>query len=164
MNFQIPQFIEEKSKIVGFLTLPQFLYLAGAAAMSFISFKLFSFFLWLLVTLIIVSAAIALAFVKINGQPFPTIMFAGVRFLWKPKRYTWQRAMQETSLDVSDIEKLQSLREKVGIQEKLKTIALHISTGKLFSPKQLRERDEKEKYQVVSYLTGEKKIAKRVDY
>ncbi len=164
MNFQVPQFIEEKPKIVGFLTLPQFFYLAGAAAMSFIAFKVFSFFLWLLVTLVLGGAAIALAFVKINGRPLPAVALAGFQFIWKPKIYTWQRAMKETSLDVTDIEKLQSIREKMGIEEKLKTIALHIATGKLFSPKEMREREQQEKYQVVTYLTGEKKVAKRMDY
>lgn len=164
MNFQVPQFIEEKPKIVGFLTLPQFLYVAAAGIVSFISFKLFSFFLWILITVIAAGGAIALAFVKVNGQSLPAIILAGFRFVWKPKVYTWQRAMKETMLDVSDIEKLQSLREKMSIQEKLKSIALHIATGKLFSPKQLREREDKERYQVVTYMTGEKKIAKRVDY
>jgi hypothetical protein len=164
MNFQVPQFIEEKPKIVGFLTLPQFLYVAAAGILSFISFKLFSFFLWILITVMVAGGAIALAFVKINGRPLPAVVLAGFRFIWKPKVYTWQRAMKETMLDVSDIEKLQSLREKMSIGDKLKTIALHITTGKLFSPKQLKEREEKERFQVVTYLTGERKVAKRVDY
>lgn len=164
MNFQVPQFIEEKAKIIGFLTLPQFLYVAGAVILSFISFKIFGFFLWILVTIVVGGAAIALAFVKVNGQPFPVVILAGFRFIWKPKIYTWQRAMQETSLNVGDIEKLKSLREKVSIQEKLKSIVLQVTTGKLFSPDKLRERDEKEHYQVVTYLTGEKKMAKRMDY
>jgi hypothetical protein len=51
----------------------------------------------------------------------------------------------------------------MGIEEKLKSIALQITTGKFFT--QLgTPRNSNTEYQVVTYLTGEKKVAKRVDY
>ncbi|MFA6365022.1 MAG: hypothetical protein WCW78_01340 [Candidatus Paceibacterota bacterium] len=162
-TFQIPQFIEERSKIVGFLTLPQFLYVAVAAIGSFISFYVFTFFLWLLVSLVLGGGAIALAFVKVNGQELPAILASGFSFLWKPHRYTWQRAMAQTTLDIADVEKIETLRKSMSFQDKLKSLATSVMTGKILSSHESGAGGE-EKFEVVSFLTGEKKMAHRVDY
>ncbi len=163
-QFQIPQFIEEEAKIVGPLTIKQFGYLAVAGGLSFGLFYLFTFFLWLIVSAILIGAAAALAFVKINGQGLPEILLAGFSFLWKPRRYVWQRAMQQTTLDISDLEKIQTIRKSISISDKLKNIAVGVTTGKIFRGEGETPSQPKERYQVVSYLTGEQKVAKRIDY
>ncbi len=162
--FQVPQFIEQKPKIVGFLTLPQFLYLAGAAAVSFAAFYVFNFFLWLIVTVIVAAVAIALAFVRINGQDLLKVAVAALGFLLKPRTFTWQRAVASTMLDVESIEKLRAIREHIGFQEKLKSLALAVTTGKILSALKAAPEEQGERYQTVTYLTGEKKVAKRIDY
>ena len=73
-TFQVPQFIEQKAKIVGFLTLPQFIYLASGGGLIFIFFKVFSFFIFLLIAIIIGALVISLAFIKVNGQEMPKIL------------------------------------------------------------------------------------------
>jgi hypothetical protein len=164
-TFQVPQFIEQKPKIVGFLTLPQFLYLAGAGGISFASFYIFNAFLWLLITIIVATFAIAFAFVKVNGQEFPKVVVAATGYFLKPRTFTWQRAMAQTALNTESIEKLQALRQHMGFQQKLKSLALAVTTGKILSVfKTPPEEEQKERYQTVTYLTGEKKVAKRVDY
>ena len=161
-TFQVPQFIEQKPKIIGPLTLEQFFYLGGAGVLSFFSFYVFNFFLSLILTVIFLSAAIALAFVKVNGQGMPATIKSALSYIWRPRTYTWQRAITETVLDTSELEKLEETRSNMSIQEKLKSIALGVTTGKIFSPKKWRE--EGERYQGVTHLTGEKEKAKKVDY
>lgn len=162
-TFQVPQFIEEQPKVVGFLTLPQFLYLAAAAGVSFAAFYIFSFVLWIFTTLVAASIAVALAFVKMNGQNLPTVLRAALAYYWKPRVYTWSRAAAETSLDTSRLEKLEALRRRMSIEETLKSLALQITTGKIFSrmSESLKNGD---RYQTVTYLTGEKHTARKVDY
>lgn len=163
-TFQVPQFIEEQPKVVGFLTLPQFLYLAAAVGVSFASFYVFTFTLWIFITLIAATVSIALAFVKINAQPLPVVLRSALLYWWKPRIYTWSRKLPESSLTgVSDLEKIETLRRRIGIEEKLKFIALQITTGKIFS-RPPGEGSAEKQYQVVTYLTGEKKVAKRIDY
>lgn len=162
-TFQVPQFIEEKPKIVSFLTLQQFLLIGGAVVLSIILYYIFSTFLWIILSMIVVSAAISLAFVKINGQDLPKVAQAAFRYFWNPRIYVWERAMEETSIDTSSIEKISSLRRSMGIQEKLKNIAESITTGKVFKTEQPRE-GKGGKYEVVTYLTVEKRAAKRIDY
>ena len=164
MNFQVPQFIEQKPKIVGFLTLPQFLYLAGAAAISFAAFYVFNFFLWLIVTAAAGAIAIAFAFVKVNGQEFFKVAIAAFGFFLKPRTFTWQRAAAQASLDTKSIEKLEALRRTMGLQERMRSITLAITTGKFLSAFSRSPKEGGERYQTVTYLTGEKKVAKRVDY
>ncbi|MFH1192931.1 MAG: hypothetical protein V1656_01275 [Candidatus Jorgensenbacteria bacterium] len=163
-TFQVPQFIEQKPKIVGFLTLPQFLYLAGAAGISFAAFYVFNFFLWFVATAVAGAIAIAFAFVKINGQEFFKVALAAFGFFMKPRTFTWQRAVAQTALNVESIEKLQALREHMGLQERMKSIALAVTTGKFLSAFAHPPEEEGERYQTVTYLTGEKKVAKRIDY
>jgi len=159
-EFQVPQFIEEKAKIVGPFTLMQFLYLAAAGSISILGFYMLTFFLWLFISVIVVGIALALAFVKINGQDFPEVLVSAVSFIWKPRRYTWQRAMEQTTLDTSDLEKIQALRKNISIQDKIKSLAQSITTGEILKHKS----GDGTRYQAVTYLTGEKKVAKRVDY
>jgi len=163
-TFQVPQFIDEKPKIIGPLTLAQFLYLAGAAAVSFASFYLFAFFLWLLITIIVGAAAIMFAFGKIDGQNMPKVASAAFGFFTRPRTYTWQRKLPTQTLDASSVERIESARKKMKLQEKLQSAVLAVTTGKLFSPTFLKNQNQKDRFQVVSYLTGEKKVAKRIDY
>lgn len=164
MNFQVPQFIEQKPKIVGFLTLQQFLYLAGGAAVSLFAFYVFNFFLWLLTTAIAGSVAIAFAFVKINGQEFPKLAASAFGFFMKPRMFTWKRAIMQTALNAESIEKLETLRKNMSVQERLKSLALAVSTGKILSAFKQVPDEQGERFQTVTYLTGEKKVAKRIDY
>lgn len=163
-NFQIPQFIEQKAKIVGPFTLAQFLYVAAAAGVSFAAYYIFNLFLWMLITLVAVGAALALAFVKINGQEMPKILQASFNYFLKPKTYTWQRSFAQKTLEVGDLEQIEGLREGMGLEEKLKSIALSIATGRIFSAKDQRLRDKKQEYQAVTFLTGEKRLVKRIDF
>jgi len=158
MEFQVPQFIEQKPKIVGFLTLYQFFYVAGAALVAYISFRVFNIFLAVIITLIAGALGTAFAFVKINGQEFPKTIAAIFGYLWGPRIYTWQRLSPQESVKLDEIE---NLRSKMSLQEKLKSITLSIATGKFFKP---TKGEEEEKYETVVFLTGERGKAKRIDY
>ncbi len=161
MEFQVPQFIDQKPKIVGFLTLVQFLYLAGAAGISFLAFQIFNFFLWIFLSVIVFVVAAALAFVKVNGQDMIMLVRSAFSYFWQPKIYTWQREMAQQTIDVGNLNEIENIRSNMSIQDKLKSIALRVSTGKFFSRAENKTEGE---YETVVYLTGERKQAKRVNY
>ncbi len=164
MEFQVPQFIEQKAKIVGPLTLAQFFYLAGAAAVSFVAYNIFNAFIWIFVTLIAFTAGVALAFVKVNGQDMTKVLRSIFSYFTQSRTYTWQRQLAQTTLELSD-EDLNNLRKNMSIQEKLKSLALKVSVGRILGKGLPGEEDKKKGgYEVVTYLTGEQKLAKRVDY
>jgi len=82
-QFQVPQFIEVENKIVGPLSLKQFLYLAVAGIVCFMLYFILQLWLWLLITAILGGSAVALAFIKYNGQPLPKVAWAAFTFFWK---------------------------------------------------------------------------------
>ncbi len=161
-NFQVPQFIDQKPKIVGFLTLQQFFYVGGAALLGYISFQIFNLFFALIITIIVGILGVAFAFVKINGQDFPKIVASALAYFWQPRVYTWQRINPTTTIELNKLNDIENLRHKMSLEERLKSVALSITTGKFFTPK--AAKGEEQGYETVVYLTGERKQAKRIDY
>jgi len=91
MNFTVPQFIEVESKIIGPLSLKQFLYLAGGAAIIFFTWYAFKFWFFVMVAIPTAVLSLCLAFLKINGRPFAQILMAFLGFVSKPRIYTWRK-------------------------------------------------------------------------
>jgi len=69
MKFQVPQFIQTETKIVGPLTLRQFLFVAGGVSMTAVAWILFNGILFAVIAIVILSFFGSLAFVKIDDQP-----------------------------------------------------------------------------------------------
>ena len=90
MEYQVPQFIEVESKIVGPLTLKQFIYVAGAGGLCIIFFVYFPIIVAILFSLPVAGLAAALAFYKINGKPFIEVLEAGFNYYVSAKLFLWK--------------------------------------------------------------------------
>lgn len=97
MQFQVPQFIDIEDRIIGPLTLKQFLYLAGAGGVLFILAILLESFLFIFIAPPIAGGALALAFVKVNGRDFLFYLASLINFFTKPRLYLWQRLPREAT-------------------------------------------------------------------
>lgn len=95
MRFQVPQFIEIESKIFGPLTLKQFIYLLGGAGIIFILYAFLPFFLAILFGLPIGILSAALAFYKVNNQPFVKVIENAMKFSSSSKVYIWKKVPQK---------------------------------------------------------------------
>lgn len=91
-QYQVPQYINIEDKIIGPLTLKQFLYLLGGGAVAVIAWLLFNTFLFVIAATPVVALSIALAFLKINARPFATVLTNGIAFYLKPRLYIWKRS------------------------------------------------------------------------
>lgn len=91
MEYQVPQFIEVENKIVGPLTLRQFIYLAGAGGLCTLFFVYVPFVAAVLLSLPIAALAAALSFYKINGKPFVEVLEAGFNYYTGTKLFLWKR-------------------------------------------------------------------------
>lgn len=168
MQFQVPQFIETEARIIGPLTLKQFGYIAVAGVLSFISFFFFTITFWAILTALFAIAAAGLAFVKYNGQPLPRIIAYAFRYLWKPRFFLWQKAEEAAAL------KLPKVQAKRGTESLLRNLWLSLETSKhpvenrekrhpqldIFS----RTKNPKERFQALRRITGEREMARRIDY
>ncbi|MEK7598860.1 MAG: PrgI family protein [Patescibacteria group bacterium] len=90
-QFNVPQFIEVEDKIFGPLTLKQFIYLLGGGAAAFIIYVFAGMIGFILLGLPIAGFAAALAFYKINGQPFIKIAASALSHYTASKLYIWQK-------------------------------------------------------------------------
>ncbi|MFZ1075066.1 MAG: PrgI family protein [Minisyncoccia bacterium] len=90
MEYQVPQFIEVEDKIIGPLTLKQFIYIAGGAGLCVVFFTFLPFFLAALLSLPIAVLTWALAFYKVNGKPFIEVLEAGFNYWIGAKLFLWK--------------------------------------------------------------------------
>lgn len=91
MRFQVPQFIEKETAIVGPLTLAQFGWLAIGAMLLFLAYAIFPFFGFVIAVLIIGPLFIALAFWKVGNVPLAVYLARFIGFLINPKQYKYKR-------------------------------------------------------------------------
>lgn len=92
MEYQVPQFIEVEDKIVGPLTLKQFIYLAGTAGLCTIFFFTLPLIFAILASIPIIALGVALAFYKMNGKSFVQVLEAGFAYYTKGKLFLWKKA------------------------------------------------------------------------
>ncbi|MDP2652359.1 MAG: PrgI family protein [bacterium] len=90
MEYQVPQFIEVENKIVGPLTLKQFIYIAGGAGLCVVFFAYLPIVAALILSALVVALAASLAFYKINGKPFINVLEAGFNYYTGAKLFLWK--------------------------------------------------------------------------
>jgi len=164
MQFQVPQFIEVEDKIVGPSSLRQFLYVCAGVGAALLLYFLLVTWLWAIFAIILVGASLAIAFVKINGQPLLRVMLAAFHFYWRPQKYIWRpetpnvgKAESLSEADRFSIEKLVS-----GIS--LKTAWQKVQVGEGLPLEEAKPVKDQAEYEVFGKLSGERRAAKRVDY
>jgi len=90
-QYEVPQFIEEETKLIGPFSVRQFLLYLGALVVSFIFWVIFEPWLWIFLSVILFGSISILAFGKVHGRPMSAIFVSAVRFFWNPKRYIWKK-------------------------------------------------------------------------
>jgi hypothetical protein len=90
MEYQVPQFIEVEDKIVGPLTLKQFIYIAGGGGLCVIFFVYLPILFALLLSAPVVALAAALAFYRVNGKSFIEMLEAGFNYYVGAKFFLWK--------------------------------------------------------------------------
>ncbi len=109
MRFQVPQFTEIEDKIFGPLTLKQFTYLVGGAGGVFILYALLPLYLMVPLAIPIGLFSMALAFYKVNNQPFIKIVENAFYYLTSSKLYLWKK--QEVKVKPAKEEKPEEKRQ-----------------------------------------------------
>jgi len=91
MQFKVPQFIEIEDKVIGPLTIKQFLYLLPGAGLLFILWFFLELWLFILIGVLIVAISLVFAFYRVQGRPFIYFLGAFVKYLTKPRLYLWRK-------------------------------------------------------------------------
>ncbi len=101
-QFTVPQFIDVEDKIIGPITVRQFIIMLVGILLIAACFKLFDFTLFLLLAILIFAISCTFAFVKINGAPFHYFSLNLVQTLKKPRLRVWRK--DDTLVNALEIE------------------------------------------------------------
>lgn len=165
MQFQVPQFIETEDKLLGPLTIRQFIYLSLVAGISFILFFMLEMTIWVILSVFMVGGTLIVLLGKVNGQPMTRVVYSAFFYYWKPQTYVWQP-------DNSGIDKTEAVqRSGFSMERLIAGVALKdawqsVQTGsKTLGEKGMASlQHAEEKYEILRKISGDQRAARRVDY
>lgn len=94
-RYQVPQFIEFESKIIGPFSIRQFAYMIGGIGGSYIIYKFLGFIPGIILIAPLAILSFSLAFVTWNGRKFIDVLAAAVSYIFKNKLYIWKKIDKE---------------------------------------------------------------------
>lgn len=136
-EFSIPQFIEREPKIIGPLTMKQFIYIGVAGGIALILYFTIPFGYFILISILLAVVSISLAFVKINGIDLSTVLKNFIFFSVAPRIYIWRKTefplykkvVEKKIARRGEIKKEEETMIKVEGDSHLKKLRNHIELG-----------------------------------
>lgn len=107
MRFKVPQNIDMPDRVLGPLTLVQFVYAVIGFGGAYVVFNAFPMPLSFIFALPIAALTFAIIFIKINERPFTQFLLSLMAFITRPKVRTWQKSH---SLDDFSVEIYHSVK------------------------------------------------------
>lgn len=98
-QFTVPQFIDVEDKILGPITIRQFLIILAGGIVDFIGWRYGDMALFAVVTAISGGLSLLFAFVKINGQAFHYFILNIIQTTRKPSLRVWKKYYDRSQLD-----------------------------------------------------------------
>src|SRR5687768_16407337 len=139
MRYVVPQFIEVEDKIIGPLTVRQFLILLITIFVMFIEYKLADFGLFLLIGILTFVIGGVFAFFRINGQPFHFFCLNLIQTFRRPGLRVWDKEYSDGEL-MDIIRKppppppVARIRKEPLAATKLTELSLVVNTGGVYNP------------------------------
>ncbi len=98
MRYQIPQFIDVEDKVIGPITVRQFIIMLVVGLLIFITYKLADFALFAVLGLTEFALGGTIAFLRVNGQPFHFFLLNLLETWRKPRRRIWNKTLTDREL------------------------------------------------------------------
>lgn len=137
-QFLVPQFIDVEDKIIGPVTVRQFVIMIVALLIGAIFYKAFRFIVFLPLTVLEVTVAATLSFAKVNGRPVHYFLLNFIQTQKRPKARIWNKAAYVAGVkEISDSgpQRTDIIRIKKPISgSRLQDLSLVINTGGLYVP------------------------------
>jgi len=130
----VPQFLDVEDKIIGPVSVRQFVEMMVSAIIIAIFYKLFDFPLFVISGLSIIAITLVVAFAKINGQPFHLFLLNFVQTVKSPKLKIWRKQIitKQLKKEQPPSPPPPPLRPRPVSVSKISEIALVIDTGGVY--------------------------------
>lgn len=143
MQFTIPQFIDVEAKIIGPITVRQFILILAGFFLGALAYKIFDFSLFLTVAIIIFIIIIMFGFAKINGRPFHHFVINFIQTFKKAKLRVWNNTLVMAVKEEEEVKKVLEIYQfppKQYSVSRLAELSLMVDTGGAYRG----EREESE--------------------
>ena len=90
-QFTVPQFIDREPKIIGPITVRQFIIMLIGFGLGFLAYKFSDFSLFIVFAILIALVFGSIAFIKINGRPFHYFIIALISTKKRPSVRVWKK-------------------------------------------------------------------------
>jgi hypothetical protein len=130
-KFVVPQFINVENKVIGPVTVRQFLIFMAAAVLIAILYRLLLFTYFIVNGIIILAIASVFAFAKVNGAQFHLFFLNIVQTLKKPKMRVWNNRSIPIELKSTETIKKEDIvppKKKRYRQSRLADLSLVVDT------------------------------------
>ena len=129
----MPQFIDVEDKIIGPITVRQFVLIVVAALIAFILYRSLSLLAFGIATALDFGIFATLAFAKINGRPIHFFFVNLIQTYQRPNIRVWNkedyvRDIKEVKSEVKEVVKKRAVKESVS-HSRLDDLSLVVNTG-----------------------------------
>ncbi|MFH0857721.1 MAG: PrgI family protein [Candidatus Magasanikbacteria bacterium] len=138
-QFTVPQFIDVEDKILGPLTVRQFVIILISGLIIFLAFRFGDFALFVLTLIFVGGLGLLFAFVKIGGQTFHYFLLNIFQWGKNPKKRIWRKGYTEEELNYLRnkdmvMEKVEIVKAKPVRREHIRDLSLIVNTGGFYNP------------------------------
>lgn len=138
-QFVVPQFLDVESKVIGPVTVRQFLILIGVAAIAALTYKLTDFVLFIILLIFEAGIGAVFAFYKVNGRPFHYFLLNYIQTMKRPKTRSWGKEYSATDLKIFMAQKSAAVvvatpQKKRPTESRLAQLSLIVNTGGAYRP------------------------------
>lgn len=140
-QFVVPQFIDVEDKVLGPISIRQFVILLIVGLTDTVLFKLLSLGKFILIGVPIFIIGMVFAFVKINGQPFHYFVLNLIQTFRKPRLRVWDKRL--TDSDVRQLMMHEEVphapvapRKAPMTASRLQELSMVVNTGGVYNPEE----------------------------
>lgn len=98
-RYQVPQFIEFESKVIGPFSIRQFSYMLGGIGGSYLIYVVLGTFPGIFLIVPLLALSFSLAFVIWNGRKFIDVCASAFSYMFKSKLYIWKKIDKEVTAE-----------------------------------------------------------------
>ncbi len=128
-QFLVPQFIDVESKILGPITVRQFVIMIVVMGALFTYFKTLDFSGFLLASIFTIALGAAFGFLKVNGAPFHIFLLNVIQTIMRPSLRVWAKDNATPLTSKEEIEKKED--DLLNTVKVVRPIAKQITTTRL---------------------------------
>ena len=148
-QFVVPQFIDVEDKIIGPITVRQFIMGVIVTLFIFLAYRLADTALFIIEAILLFGFYVLIAFVKVNGRPFYYFALNMLRSIKRPALRMWSRENTDwhsvaAGNSVAVPAPAPVLRKKL-VDQELSSLSLMVDTGGRYRPEEILAKQRKNK-------------------